>query len=319
MNQHEFVAKWRRRPQGTRRLPGALPRPLPPGRPPHAGRGRPHRRVLHLRGRRGQDRRRPGLGRRLEEGLLRLGVQGQARRPGRRLPAAAPVPRGAGEPAAAGRLRHRPHRRPHQLHQHRQAHRHDHAGRPADARGHAPPAQRLLRPGSLPRAADRRAGHRGGGRASSPAWPTTCAAWGPTRGRVAHFLIRLLFCLFAEDIDLLPRQALHPAGRQRAAAGRTPSAASCASSSQAMAAGGCFGVHRIRHFDGGLFDDDDVLALDRRRRSTSCTASPAWTGPASSRPSSARSLSAAWTRPSGRSWARTTPAARTSCSSSSRC
>ena len=34
-----------------------------------------------------------GLGRRLEKGLLRLGVQGQARQPGQGLPAAAPVPR----------------------------------------------------------------------------------------------------------------------------------------------------------------------------------------------------------------------------------
>ena len=63
----------------------ALPRPVRAARPPHAGRGRPARRVVQLRARRGQDRGRRRLGRRLEAGLLRLGVQGQAQGPRRRL------------------------------------------------------------------------------------------------------------------------------------------------------------------------------------------------------------------------------------------
>ncbi len=78
--------------------------------------------------------------------------------------------------------------------------------------------------------------------------------------RIAHFLIRLLFCLFAEDIDLLPNHIFtqivqqarsHP---ERFGARLRPLFA-------AMATGGGFGVDEIRHFNGGLFDDDSVLEL----------------------------------------------------------
>ncbi len=78
--------------------------------------------------------------------------------------------------------------------------------------------------------------------------------------RIAHFLIRLLFCLFAEDIDLLPQRLFtrlvqqgrsHP---ERFGARLRPLFA-------AMATGGPFGVDEIRHFNGGLFDDDSVLEL----------------------------------------------------------
>ena len=80
--------------------------------------------------------------------------------------------------------------------------------------------------------------------------------------RIAHFLIRLLFCLFAEDIDLLPtnlfsrlvtntryhHRAFGPQLRQLF---------------QVMATGGWFGADTIRHFNGDLFNDDQVLPLDR--------------------------------------------------------
>ena len=79
--------------------------------------------------------------------------------------------------------------------------------------------------------------------------------------RVAHFLIRLLFCLFAEDISLLPdrlftrlvdRGRLHPdAFNHQLAALFT-----------AMAQGGFFGEHEIRHFNGGLFDSGDAVDLN---------------------------------------------------------
>ena len=76
----------------------------------------------------------------------------------------------------------------------------------------------------------------------------------------AHFLIRILFCLFAEDIKLLPdklvsrlvaetREDPTTFGRQlKALFGH-------------MAKGGYFGLDRIPHFNGGLFDDDTVLEL----------------------------------------------------------
>ena len=78
---------------------------------------------------------------------------------------------------------------------------------------------------------------------------------------VAHFLIRLLFCLFAEDIGILPadlfsRLATRP--QQNA----NTFAAQLRQLFAAMATGGFFGVETIKHVDGGLFNDDSVLLLD---------------------------------------------------------
>jgi type I restriction-modification system DNA methylase subunit len=79
--------------------------------------------------------------------------------------------------------------------------------------------------------------------------------------RVAHFINKLVFCLFAEDIDLLPNRVFadlvdearkrpdnfEPMLRDlfRAMANRN----------------GHFGPAAIPWFNGGLFDDDDVLPL----------------------------------------------------------
>src|SRR5829696_4470308 len=79
--------------------------------------------------------------------------------------------------------------------------------------------------------------------------------------RAAHFLIRLLFCLFAEDVELLPGNLF----TKLAAATRTRPQEFTAPLRQlfgAMQTGGFFGADRIPHFDGGLFDDDEVLELD---------------------------------------------------------
>ena len=85
----------------------------------------------------------PGLGRRLAQGLLRLGVQGQAQGPRRRATGSScNYARGAGEPAAAGHLRHRPHRGPHQLHQHGAGDPHARPRRPARRREARPAARR---------------------------------------------------------------------------------------------------------------------------------------------------------------------------------
>jgi restriction-modification enzyme MmeI-like protein len=82
--------------------------------------------------------------------------------------------------------------------------------------------------------------------------------------RVAHFINKLVFCLFAEDIDLLPDRIFadildesrkrpndfEPMLRDlfRAMANRN----------------GRFGTAAIRWFNGGLFDDDDFLPVDIR-------------------------------------------------------
>jgi len=85
--------------------------------------------------------------------------------------------------------------------------------------------------------------------------------YGDDPHQIAHFLIRLLFCLFAEDIDLLPKN-LFTALTARAR--RQPGAftAQLGQLFTAMATGGWFGEHPIRHFDGGLFDSAAVLDLD---------------------------------------------------------
>ena len=79
---------------------------------------------------------------------------------------------------------------------------------------------------------------------------------------VAHFINRLVFCMFAEDVGLLPghmfRRMLeqcqaNPAdfeGHARTLFG-------------AMRSGGMVGFERVSWFNGGLFDDDQALALDR--------------------------------------------------------
>ena len=80
--------------------------------------------------------------------------------------------------------------------------------------------------------------------------------------RIAHFLIRLLFCLFAEDIDLLPanlfsRLVTNTRYRHRAFGPQLRLLF------QAMATGDWFGANLIRHFNGDLFNDDAVLPMDR--------------------------------------------------------
>ncbi|MCG3206891.1 MAG: hypothetical protein FOGNACKC_00490 [Anaerolineae bacterium] len=85
--------------------------------------------------------------------------------------------------------------------------------------------------------------------------------YGEDSRQIAHFLIRLLFCLFAEDIDLLPKATFTRLVNQT----RTKPGAFAAQLRvlfKAMATGGYFGSEEIRHFDGGLFDDDTVLSLD---------------------------------------------------------
>ena len=76
---HRQVA--RLRVEGTLGLAGALHRPVPSARRADAGRGRPDRRGVLLRAGRAQGHQRRRLGRRLEAPSLRLGVQGQTRRP----------------------------------------------------------------------------------------------------------------------------------------------------------------------------------------------------------------------------------------------
>ena len=78
---------------------------------------------------------------------------------------------------------------------------------------------------------------------------------------VAHFLIRLLFCLFAEDIGLLPEK-LFPRLLEQTRRNSKDFAEVLSQLFRAMNTGGYFGADKILHFNGGLFDDDHVLQLD---------------------------------------------------------
>ena len=78
---------------------------------------------------------------------------------------------------------------------------------------------------------------------------------------VAHFLIRLLFCLFAEDIGLLPEK-LFPRLLEQTRRNSKDFAGILGQLFRAMNTGGYFGAEKILHFNGGLFDDDKVLQLD---------------------------------------------------------
>lgn len=76
--------------------------------------------------------------------------------------------------------------------------------------------------------------------------------------RVAHFLNRILFCLFAEDANLLPNRIMSDLITSR---GRDPGsfADGLRELFALMSSGGYFGTQRIHWFNGGLFDTDEVI------------------------------------------------------------
>ena len=79
---------------------------------------------------------------------------------------------------------------------------------------------------------------------------------------VAHFVNRLVFCMFAEDVGLLPEQMFRRMLDQ--ARLRPEQFAQLARSLfVAMQHGGMVGFEEVAWFNGGLFDDDTALPLDR--------------------------------------------------------
>ncbi len=87
-------------------------------------------------------------------------------------------------------------------------------------------------------------------------------AQGVAPDRAAHFLIRLLFILFSEDIGLLPDVVF-----TRLLEGTRNNPPAFAQQLRqllsAMRTGGSLLWLQIPYFNGGLFDDDDVIELDR--------------------------------------------------------
>ncbi|MGV0974517.1 MAG: class I SAM-dependent DNA methyltransferase [Azonexus sp.] len=86
-------------------------------------------------------------------------------------------------------------------------------------------------------------------------------AYGTPPQTAAHFLIRVLFCLFSEDVRLLPDRLftrIVTQSRQRPGS-FVPQVQQLF---QTMATGGFFGADEIKHFNGRLFDNATVLDLD---------------------------------------------------------
>lgn len=79
---------------------------------------------------------------------------------------------------------------------------------------------------------------------------------------VAHFIQRLVFSMFAEDVGLLPDQLF---SRMLLAAKGMPGQFEVMASElfRAMRSGGTAAWQKIDWFNGGLFDDDTALPLDR--------------------------------------------------------
>ena len=79
---------------------------------------------------------------------------------------------------------------------------------------------------------------------------------------VAHFVNRLVFCMFAEDVGLLPD---HLFTRMLEHARRQPEdfAVLARDLFGAMSTGGRIGFEAVARFNGGLFDDDAALPLEK--------------------------------------------------------
>lgn len=78
--------------------------------------------------------------------------------------------------------------------------------------------------------------------------------------KVAHFLIQCLFCMFAEDIELLPKQLFERVLNKRGADTVKLSAA-LGELFRAMQGGGDFLLEDIAWFNGGLFARIDLIEL----------------------------------------------------------
>ncbi|MEM6538856.1 MAG: DNA methyltransferase, partial [Pseudomonadota bacterium] len=79
---------------------------------------------------------------------------------------------------------------------------------------------------------------------------------------VAHFVNRLVFCMFAEDVGLLPNKMFERAIEH---ARKEPAKAQdfLKTLFAAMKSGGPVGFESVPWFNGGLFDDDEALPLGR--------------------------------------------------------
>jgi type II restriction/modification system DNA methylase subunit YeeA len=79
---------------------------------------------------------------------------------------------------------------------------------------------------------------------------------------VAHFINRLVFCMFAEDVGLLPNQ-MFTRMLEHAIARPTEFVGMAQDLFRAMQGGGRVGFEHVEWFNGGLFDTYDALPLEK--------------------------------------------------------
>ncbi|MGA2514561.1 MAG: DNA methyltransferase [Candidatus Limnocylindrales bacterium] len=85
---------------------------------------------------------------------------------------------------------------------------------------------------------------------------------------VAHFLDRLLFAMFAEDAGILPKDLIDRLSSATKGDASAFSAALHDLFGKMAKGGGLFGVERIEWFNGGLFDDAEVIELEPAEMAT---------------------------------------------------
>ncbi len=89
---------------------------------------------------------------------------------------------------------------------------------------------------------------------------------------VAHFVNRLVFCMFAEDVGLLPN-AMFTRMLEHARHKPEDFAVLARDLFSAMSVGGRVGFETVEWFNGGLFDDDTSLPMDHAQIATTLEAS----------------------------------------------
>jgi type II restriction/modification system DNA methylase subunit YeeA len=94
--------------------------------------------------------------------------------------------------------------------------------------------------------------------------------------RIARFLNRIIFCLFAEDVGLLPKDIFRDLAKQNVDDPRF-FAERLEDLFRKMAKGGSFGPHKIRYFNGHLFEEATVFELTEEEiRALAEAAEPEW-------------------------------------------
>ena len=89
---------------------------------------------------------------------------------------------------------------------------------------------------------------------------------------VAHFVNRLVFCMFAEDVGLLP-DAMFTRMLEHARRRPEEFATLARDLFGAMSVGGRVGFETVEWFNGGLFEDDSTLPMDKAQIETTLKAS----------------------------------------------